>query len=359
MEGEDVARPVLARPKVITQLDGTIWGPKNCAFATAASLAFAASGGKVRVTPIQMRRRAGDTVWVDNAKQEDVDRLGPANIKDQKRAILNPRTVQEFADVGLRPPRMRNLGSARPKDVRSYLARGATVSVAIGYHVINEQAPNASGQRDFRTKLADGHSVRLQGLFHADKTPVKRGELWDQQNFTYMVDPLANGRVRDGRRVAWGPQFLPLRIVFAAAAAVPINGGTRMLGEGQVLAMAVFPSRPLQDDHDGQDDHDDEPSAACAGVEQQRDAALSRVADLEDVIRAVRAEALEATGELAKVVDAASVKLDDVDGTAPGGDEQDGSDSLNEGGESLVPDPPTSVDTQILAEAKEPTGPNV
>lgn len=205
-----MADPVLAPARVVRQLDGTMWSHVNCAFATAASLALAASGGRVKVTPETMRRRSGR--FVANPSVADIKDLGPSNLIDEKVALQHDDTRKEFRAQGLRPPKVRMLHTTRPGIVGSYLAHGATVSIAIGYHVINAKRPASSGSKDFNIVGHDGHAVRLQGLYHLDGTPVGPDEPWDQPNVTDMVDPLADGRRLHGIHVAKGPQRLPLHM---------------------------------------------------------------------------------------------------------------------------------------------------
>ncbi len=198
---------------------------------------------------------------------------GPTNIVDQKRAIDS--YAGEFAEHGFNPPRMRNLSGVAPDVVRDLLSQGAEVSVQIGYHVINEKRPKASGQPSFNTKGADGHSVAALGLFDRNGDRIPEGAPAGGKEFTDLIDPLDDGR-RPG--IAKGPQRIPLSLLFEAAAACPIDHQGNLLGEGRVLAGSVRMPKQLGLEP---------PPDPCADVEKDRDDARAEADRLSARLRAL------------------------------------------------------------------------
>lgn len=236
---------VLAEPKVIRQF-GSIWGPWNCGFATAASLVYAASGGKIIRTAQEMRKRTH--LFEEGASLERRRQLGPSNLPEQIEAITDPRTAGEFTALGLQLPKMRYLRTTDPATVTTYLAKGATVSVCIAYHVFRNRVPESVGSHTFGNTIgADGHSIRLQGLFHEDGTPIGPDETPTAPRYTDVMDPMCDGReLDDGTHAAKGPQRLPLSVVFKACAAVPVkSNGFQPLGKNKVLALVVKAAKPI------------------------------------------------------------------------------------------------------------------
>jgi hypothetical protein len=243
------------------------------------------------------------------------------------------------------------LHTTRPGIVRAYLAAGATVSVCIGYHVINDRRPNASGSVTFVTVGRDGHSVRLQGLYHVDGTPVGPDEPWDQPNVTDLVDPLADGRVQIGGHVAArGPQRIPLNVIFEACANVPIDHHGTLLGKGKVLALVVFPATRIV--NGGGAVVDVHPADPCAAVALERDQALEKLDAIKAILRGLGTASAVSTSKLSAVAMQAIQAVSDQDEPDP--DAEDVSvDSGSIGTDAGEPeDPPDADDDQIVIGAK-------
>jgi hypothetical protein len=170
---------------------------------------------------------------------------------------------------------MRKLNGVAPDVVRDLLLQGAEVSVQIGYHVINEKQPSASGQPAFNTPGDDGHSVAALGIYSRNGDRITPGSPSNGREFTDLIDPLADGRRPE---IAKGPQRIPLELLFEAAAACPIDKMGNLLGEGRVLAGSVRQPKPVGFKP---------PPSPCDEVERQRDEALAEVDRLGSKIRAL------------------------------------------------------------------------
>jgi hypothetical protein len=104
-------------------------------------------------------------------------------------------------------------------EVRQALADGHAISACLHYGTVNDEAPELSGQRTFRT----GHHVALLGFTPND--PRVGGF-----NSTTVYDPLYDGRTKPWGTAPLGPQLSRLKVYRDAMGAFHVNGATYSKG---------------------------------------------------------------------------------------------------------------------------------
>src|SRR5947207_7446690 len=97
--------------RVTAQLHDPVWGGFDCWVASTRGLVAFASGGEVHLDYITVRKRANR--YVENPTDDELRDLGPGNIIDIVHVLRHPDTVADFKAAGYKPPKVRNLGSAR------------------------------------------------------------------------------------------------------------------------------------------------------------------------------------------------------------------------------------------------------
>jgi hypothetical protein len=249
--------------KVTAQLHDPVWGGFDCWVASTRGLIAFASGGEVHLDYITVRKRANK--YVEHPSLDDLHTLGPGNIIDVVHVLRHPDTVADFKAAGYRPPKVRNLGTARVSTVCSYLLQGYQAAVAIFYPTLRSMAHSASGSDSF----GDNHSVRWYGAFDKDgnpKTDLSAPFLSDQ------LDPLCDGRFAS---TPIGPQRIHRNVMIAEAGDVVFhhNGVPtgKTVGRGLVLACVVKPAQKRV-----------APKNPELDVRSQLAAALEKIADLTD-----------------------------------------------------------------------------
>jgi hypothetical protein len=312
--------------KVTAQLHDGIWGPYDCWVASTRGLIAFASNGDVHLDYVTVRKRAGR--FVDHPTKAQLDDLGPGNLDDIKAVLKHPETVAQFKAAGLKPPKLRYLGTTKAATVFSYLLQGYQAAVAIDYATIKAMRPKATGDPNF-----DGnHSVRWYGAY--DKQGKPKAAL-TAPFLSDQLDPLNDGR-RSG--IADGPQRINRAAMIAAAGEVKFhdaNGNViGEVGKGNVLALVV---RPAQRVGGAGVNPDEDPKAQLA-------AAKARIADLEDERQDIL-DALDGDAALDIIRQILSGKSNANDPTVQG----------VRGNHSLVADPAVDGDDQT-AEAAENKG---
>lgn len=274
------------RVRVVPQLksnDGP-WKPYDCWVSSARGLIAFASNGKVKIDAETARRRSGR--WTPNPTLTDLRRLGPGNLVDIKRILTHPDTVLEFKHAGMHPPKVRDLENTKAATVFHYLRQGYQAAVAIHYGTLREIRPRATGSETF----SDGHSVRWYGWYGTDGKPATAAPF-----LTDQLDPLCDGR-RAG--IAEGPQRLNRRVLLAETAAVELHDGNGNVvghvGKGNVLALVVKPSQPL-DSEPVEPPPTDDP---CADCDSQLAAEQADNDRLRAAIRAIAAALTESQAPL-------------------------------------------------------------
>jgi hypothetical protein len=185
-------------------------GSRNCACAVGAGLVEWATRGTRAPTHHEFRIAAGDPRDSNN----DPRGLSSAEVKDAYKSFgvdVTRRFGAPFAEV------------------RQALADGHAISACVDYGTINDEAPELSGQRTFRT----GHHLALLGFTPND--PRTGGF-----NSTIVHDPLFDGRTKGWGTAPLGPQLSRLRVYRDAMGAFRVNGPTYSKGHPIGDDMAVF-----------------------------------------------------------------------------------------------------------------------
>jgi len=268
-------RPV----RFISQFADPKTGASDCGVVTTIFAIDYASGGHIRPTPAEIRKRMGIP-------------SGPTKLSDQAAAMAT--YAKEAKKLGLRPLTMEKL-LARPwKEVREAIATGDWVNVQLDYAVVDTAIPALSGQKGYEGH----HSVSVHGVRERDgRTEVR------------VFDPLANGRFPDIPR---GPQWWPLAVVRDAAMSFAAEAGPGLASAGVVKR-----SEPLEGPGVVPADVGGTPTAK---LREQLEAAEDRIDELEDLIGVLRT-ALATSSDLVQEIDAAVPPPVDVgnavDGAAP------------------------------------------
>ena len=185
-------------------------GSRNCACAVGAGLVEWATRGRKTPTHHDFRLAAGD----------------PRDANDQPRGLASSELRAAYKTFGVDVTRR---FGADFSEVRQALADGHAISACLDYGTINDQAPQLSGQRTFRT----GHHVALLGFTPND--PRAGGF-----NSTTVHDPLFDGRTKDWGTAPLGPQLSRLRVYRDAMGAFRVNGATYSKGHPIGENKAVF-----------------------------------------------------------------------------------------------------------------------
>ena len=195
------------------QLDGSETASSDCGPSVAVMEVAYQTGGTIRPTTEQIRRRMDKpTGWT--------------NTLDRKKAIES--YDEEAHKVGYRALRYRVETGAPLALLWELQARGRPVGATIDYGVVAEQRPDLWASRTFR----GGHIIWL-----------RRGLLIDGRKMVKVFDPLADGRYSG---IPNGPQMWPWWLVREAL--------TEFHGAGQWTGGVSAPPRLLS-----QPEPDDDP----------------------------------------------------------------------------------------------------
>jgi hypothetical protein len=149
--------------RLVPQINGLVVGAANCGPCTACMTVDFATGGRIRPTPLEIRRRMGVP-------------YGPTDVQDQI------RSVESYDDETV---------------VRTILlGREKWLGLVLDYGVVNDEAMKLSGDKVFR-------GLHFLGAFGARR-------LADGTYVVHVWDPLADGR-RKG--IPTGPDWWPMEVV--------------------------------------------------------------------------------------------------------------------------------------------------
>jgi hypothetical protein len=218
--------------------------------------------GKVRTTTERVRAKMRDE--------------GPTNPTDWHRAIGEFRDAAKKS--GLKPLRSRIVSGAEFDRLRTLLfERKRPVVVALDYGTIKRRSPRHWSS----TSFTGAHAVLLRvGKDRGGTLKVK------------VFDPLADGRTREGRKMAKGPKWWEWTVVKEACANVRDASGALVFpGKDRWIGLVIWRSRPIaprepagpdvEPDLDDPTPEPDEPADAS-------DAFADAASDIEDALELLR-----------------------------------------------------------------------
>jgi hypothetical protein len=168
--------------RLVPQINGLVVGAANCGPCTACMTVDFATGGRIRPTPLEIRRRMGVP-------------YGPTDVQDQIRSVES--YDDETVHVGLRPVDSTPHFDDDWEVVRTILlGREKWLGLVLDYGVVNDEAMKLSGDKVFR-------GLHFLGAFGARR-------LADGTYVVHVWDPLADGR-RKG--IPTGPDWWPMEVV--------------------------------------------------------------------------------------------------------------------------------------------------
>jgi hypothetical protein len=239
------------------QLDGSRTEGVDCGVASTVMAIDYASHGKIRTTTERVRNKMGTQ--------------DPTNPWDWQRAIRGFRDAAR--KQGLRPIRSNLASGADFERLRTLLfERKRPVIIALDYGTIADKSRRHWSSTTFR----GAHAVLLRkGAERGGRLRVK------------VFDPLADGRIVGGRRMAKGPNWWDWSVVKEAAANVRDGDGKLVFpGRDRWIGLVIWRTVPIVKDKPDPveepplDDDEVEPDDPDDAIDALTDVA----SDLDDVI---------------------------------------------------------------------------